>query len=158
MLSVARAAAHGPNQPMCLCDKQLQDKNLKHWCPKMSPACPCLYPQWVWIGICCPISKEEQLQRNSAALTLLLQALGICCWWLILLPFPFLPVGSTTPGKSTQQRPHNCTLADLLENELPFQVLLCQLRAANDLFPAQSMETCAEDCDVCREGSDAPVV
>lgn len=97
-----------------------------------------------------------------------IQQLWLCCfgpwgyvapvWWLILLPFSFLPVGSTTPGKNTQQRPHNCTLADFLENELPFQVLLCQLRAANDPFPAQSMETCAEHCDVCREGSEAPVV
>lgn len=97
--------------------------------------------------MCCPIWKEKQLKRNSAALALLLLGPGGMLhlfggWYFFLIPLYLWTVQHVTPGKNTQQRPHNCILSDFLENKLPFQVLLCWLRAANDLFPAQRMETC----------------
>lgn len=112
----------------------------------MSPTCPCLCPQWLGLAWAAPFLRRKCLRG--------IQQLWLCCfrpcgcvapaWWLIVLPFSFTPVDSTmccSWKKNTQQRPHNCILADFLENELPFQVVLCQLRAASDLFPAQRMKS-----------------
>lgn len=79
------------------------------------------------MGLCCPILKEKQLKRNSAALTLLLLGPGgmlhlfggsYCFLCLVYL----WTAQCVTPGKKTQQRPHTCILSDFLENELPIQV------------------------------------
>lgn len=129
----------------------------------MSPTCPCLCPQWAGLAWAAPFLRRKCLRG--------IQQLWLCCfrpcgyvtpaWWLIVLPFSFIPVDSTicySWKKNTTKTPE-LHPGWLLVKWAPFPGSAVPAESCQWSLPSsEDGDLCAEGLDAGREGSEAPAV